>query len=169
MTHASILDLFEHMHWADAAIWRAVTGSSAASKDTVTQARLHHIHLTQQAFFHVWRQQPFDYQSISFPDLTGLMRYAHEFHAAAVPYLAALDDAAWLRPTAFPWAHYFAKHFGREAAVPTFQETALQLALHTTHHRGQVSARLRELDTEPPLTDYIIWLWLDRPAPIWSE
>ena len=53
----------------------------------------------------------------------------------------------------------------RHAALthPTSAETAPHVAMHTTHHRGQVNARLRELGAEPPLVDYIAWLW-QRPA-----
>ena len=46
---------------------------------------------------------------------------------------------------------------------------ALHLALHTAHHRGQVNARLRELGAEPPLVDYIAWLWKGRPDAMWPR
>jgi uncharacterized damage-inducible protein DinB len=39
--------------------------------------------------------------------------------------------------------------------------------MHTVYHRGQVNARVRALGGEPPLVDYIAWLWLGRPAPEW--
>ncbi len=39
--------------------------------------------------------------------------------------------------------------------------------MHSTHHRGQVAARLRELGGEPPLVDFIAWLWWKRPEPEW--
>jgi len=40
--------------------------------------------------------------------------------------------------------------------------------MHSTHHRGQVNARLRELGGEPPLADFIVWLWWGRPAASWT-
>jgi hypothetical protein len=33
------------------------------------------------------------------------------------------------------------------------------------YHRGQVATRLRERGGEPPLTDFIAWIWMHRPAP----
>ena len=39
--------------------------------------------------------------------------------------------------------------------------------VHGQHHRGQVNARLREIGGEPPLVDYIAWIWFGRPAPDW--
>jgi uncharacterized damage-inducible protein DinB len=47
-------------------------------------------------------------------------------------------------------------------------ECLLQLALHSAHHRGQVAAWLREAGGEPPLTDFIAWVWMRRPAPTWD-
>ncbi len=38
-----------------------------------------------------------------------------------------------------------------------------------TGDRGQNATRLRELGGEPPLTDYIAWLWKGRPAPDWER
>jgi uncharacterized damage-inducible protein DinB len=48
-------------------------------------------------------------------------------------------------------------------------ETARQVAMHSMHHRGQVNARLRELGAEPPLVDYIAWIWRGRPEPMWPR
>ncbi len=30
-------------------------------------------------------------------------------------------------------------------------------------------ARLRDVGGEPPLVDYIAWIWFGRPAPAWSS
>ena len=162
-----ISDLFEHMQWADAVVWKAVVASPAAAADSNVRDRLLHIHMTQQAFLHVWQDKPFDYQAASFPELAGLLGWAREYYATAGKFLAALDDSAWRRPVILPWANRFTEKWGRDAAAPTFEQTALQVAMHSTYHRGQVNARLRQLGSEPPLTDFIVWLWLDRPTPTW--
>ena len=39
----------------------------------------------------------------------------------------------------------------------------LQTVLHSQHHRGQISTRLRALGGAPPTVDYIIWKKKDRP------
>jgi len=36
-------------------------------------------------------------------------------------------------------------------------------------HRGQVAARLREIGGEPPLVDFIAWVRLGRPEPVWPD
>ena len=42
------------------------------------------------------------------------------------------------------------------------------VVLHTQHHRGQISARLREVGGEPPTVDFIVWLWTGRPGAAWT-
>jgi len=42
-----------------------------------------------------------------------------------------------------------------------------QVIIHSTHHRGQVNSRIRELKGEPPLVDFIVWIWLGKPAAAW--
>ena len=51
----------------------------------------------------------------------------------------------------------------------TLGVTALHVAAHTTHHRGQVMTRLRELGGAPPLVDYVIRVWSGSPAAGWSR
>jgi len=46
-------------------------------------------------------------------------------------------------------------------------EALTQAAMHSHYHRGQNATRLRELGGEPPMTDYIVWLWKGRPQPAW--
>ena len=62
-----------------------------------------------------------------------------------------------------PWA----KRFRADAAATRMRDTLLQVPMHSTYHRGQVNARLRELGAEPPLTDYIAWIWIGRPRAEW--
>ena len=52
---------------------------------------------------------------------------------------------------------------------PRWPRPASRSCSHSTYHRGQVNARLREIGAEPPLVDYIAWLWFDRPAPTGAE
>jgi uncharacterized damage-inducible protein DinB len=62
-----------------------------------------------------------------------------------------------------------AKRFGRDPAAVTLAKTAFQVTGHSTCHRGQVNRRLRELGADPPLADYIAWLWIGRPAAEWAD
>jgi uncharacterized damage-inducible protein DinB len=50
----------------------------------------------------------------------------------------------------------------------TVAEALTQCAMHSQWHRGQNAARLRELGTEPPTLDLIVWYWKGRPPAVWE-
>ncbi|MSR05890.1 MAG: damage-inducible protein DinB [Gemmatimonadetes bacterium] len=164
----TIRDLYIHMEWADARIWASVLGR----KNQPTDPRLHdlrfHFHFTQRAFLQVWTGQKVDrYDPKRFPTLPELCPWARSFHADAGSFLGTLDGSDLDRRVSPPWVRLFEGQLARTAAPTTLGETMLQVAYHTHYHRAQVNTRLREMGAEPPLVDYIAWLWLERPAPEW--
>jgi len=167
----SIRELFQHMQWADSEIWRAVFATSNAATDTVLRDRLQHIHLVQQAFFHIWRGKTFDYQaaSASHTEMITIAQWARQYHTEAPGFLDTLDEAMLERSVTLPWAAMIASQLGREIVAPTLNQTLLQVAMHSSHHRGQVSSRLRELGVAPPMTDFIVWVWTGKPHPEWPD
>ena len=56
---------------------------------------------------------------------------------------------------------------GPGTMAPTVGETVVQVATHSAYHRGQICTRLRELGTEPPLTEYFVWVWHGKPGAEW--
>ena len=164
-----IRDLFEHMAWADAEVWRAVLASPPAAADPGLDDRLRHIHMVQRAFLGAWKGAFVDPRGVAFEDLLALARWGREYHAEAAVYLDGLDAAALDEPFALPWARMMSELLKRELETPTLGETLLQVASHSTYHRGQVNADLRRLGGEPPLVDFIAWVWLGKPGPEWPE
>ncbi len=159
--------LLLHMEWADALVWRAVL--CAPGQDDSIPGRLHHFHSTQWAYLQVLQRQPLKIPELaSFPDLRSLGRWARGFYRELPALRDSLDDATLGRPVEFPWAAQLEERFGTPAPATT-GECLLQLALHTAYHRGQVATRLRERGGEPPLTDFIAWIWMRRPAPDWAS
>ncbi len=157
-------DLYGHQVWADAEHWRAIGDHAVARDDKVIRDRLHHIALVQRLF--LWavgdRQDAFAFtKPEEFPSFDALQSYAREHHGRLAPAIAAMTDARLAESIAIPW-------------VPdpplslTVAEALTQSAMHTHYHRGQNATRLRELGGEPPMTDYIYWLWKGRPEPIWN-
>lgn len=156
-------ELYDHMNWADAAVWRAVLDAPAAAPDKRVRDLLFHLHMVQRSFLSVWRQQRFEYQKEWLGTLPELAAWARQYHDEVAMHVAGIDEKALERPMVMPWAVRF-----RQSAHPTtLQETLLQVPMHSTYHRGQVNARLREIGGEPPLVDYIAWIWLGRPAAGW--
>jgi uncharacterized damage-inducible protein DinB len=161
--------LYAHMVWADGAVWKAVLASDAAREDDAMRERLHHIHLVQRAFLGIWRGAPFDPRAGEPLGLDGLRTWASDYHDEAAQYVVSLAEPDLDRTVVLPWAKRIAERFGREPKTPTLGETMMQVAFHTTHHRAQVCMKLRELGGEPPMTDYIAWIWFGQPAPEWPR
>lgn len=163
----TIQELFRHMEWADSRVWATVLALTEAAEDSAFRDRLYHIHMVQRAFLRVWKDEPFKPPPSSFSDNISLLHWALEYYPEATKYISGLGDTDLERPVVMPWTEMFEARLGRKADVPTLHETLLQAAMHSTYHRGQVNARLREMGGEPPLTDFIAWVWAGRPQPDW--
>lgn len=165
-----VLPLYSHMEWADAAVWQRTLATPGAAEDKVLRQKLVHLHAVQRAFLMIWRGDPLVFPSLEdFADLPSIARWGRSHHTDLTAHLATLDDDATGASLKLPWSDRLVATFGRTAAPTTLGETMLQVPMHSTYHRGQINMRLRELGGEPPLVDYIAWLWLDRPAPQWPE
>lgn len=167
-TRSLLLELLAHMEWADAEVWRAVTGCERADEDPGLRERLHHVHLVQRAFLHLWRGEPVDGAAGSDLDLRALARWAAGYYPEAREHLERAPPEAFDAIVAIPWSAHVRERLGIEPAPTTLRDTALQVYAHTAHHRGQVMLQLRALGATPPLVDYIAWTWRGRPAPAWT-
>lgn len=165
----SLKELFQYMEWADSVVWTAVSANPEAANDTTLRDRLHHIHLVQRGFLLVWKGIAFPPQPPSFSESQSLMGWAREYYGELSGYLSDLSSRDLARLLPIPWAQMIEAQFGRKAEVTTLGETLVQVVMHSTYHRGQVSTRLRELGSEPPLTDYIVWVWLGKPHSTWPS
>lgn len=161
-------DLYRHMEWADASVWRAVMSSDAARADAKLREWSYHVHMVQRAFLRVWqgetRYRPFP----EFEDVESLIDWARSYYPGLFAQLKSWTDEDLAKPLNVPWASRLTKPLGREPENTTLGQTAQQVAMHSLYHRGQINARLRELGGEPPLVDYIAWLWLGRPQADWN-
>ena len=158
--------LMDHMEWADAAVWRA------AMKQAQPDQRLHklllHLHSTQRAFLQVWRSAPLSLPSESkYPDLPSVLAFGRPYYAEAKQIVAHADETQKKRLMSIQWADAYTTKFNKKAVPATFEETVHQVTTHTTYHRGQINTRIKELGGDPPLVDFIIWVWLQKPAAEW--
>ena len=159
--------LLGHAEWADALVWNAV--STISQEDRELREKLHHLHLVQWTYLRIWRGEPAKAEELgSFPTIGAVRAWAREYYGELTSYLATVGDAAVTREVRFPWAERFAQRFG-SARAATWAESILQVAMHSSYHRGQVARRLRDLGAEPPLSDFIAWIWLNRPVADWGD
>lgn len=162
-------ELFRHMAWADALVWGAVLASSDAREDARLREKLTHLHVVQHAFLLHWQGRADEFREETFDDASALAEWGAGREAALRAHVASVSEDDLARGSVVPWASMVEKRIGRAPGETTLGETMLQVVLHSTYHRGQVNARLREIGAEPPLTDYIAWVWLGRPEPRWPE
>jgi uncharacterized damage-inducible protein DinB len=158
------------MEWADAEVWRAVMAHEPAGRDARVRELLTHLHRVQRLFLLVWQKQPLDTarRQPEFVNAAVLRAWAQPYYAEAHRFLDTLDDPALRSGVSMPWVKSFEAQLGRTFSTPTLAETIFQVTSHSTYHRGQVNARLREVGGEPPLVDYIAWIWFGRPEPSWA-
>ena len=163
--------LVRHMEWADAEVWRAVRAHETATSDSRLRGLLTHLHLVQRLFLVVWQKQPFDPSrgTPEFATAADLQAWARTYYPEVNRFLDGLDERSMAEGVSMPWVKSFEAQLGRTCATSTLGETIFQVTSHSTYHRGQVNARLREVGGEPPLVDYIAWIWFGRPAPNWSS
>jgi len=167
MNISALTDLYKHMEWADARVWRAMFASANAQADDKLRETFYHLHLVQRAFLGVWRNEPLPTSFPTFADPPSVMQWARTYYSEVFAYLDTLTDEKAVYPMPVAWASMVEKQLGRAPETTTMGETVLQVALHSLYHRGQINARLRSLDETPPLVDYIAWVWLGRPAADW--
>lgn len=160
-------DLLTHMEWADAQTWRAVRDFAPAQSDERLKWLFHHLHLVQSIYLQAWRGEPFELTELkAYPDLGAIEAWARSYYPRAAAYAAAVDESRFAQTLAVPWSQMIVAKFGKELAV-TLGESVWQVFLHTSYHRGQISTRIREIGGEPPLIDYLYWVWAGRPATEW--
>lgn len=165
----ALRDLYRHMEWADASVWQAVLALDGITADDRLRDLLHHLHDTQLSFLHVWTGLPLVVREPrEFAVLAELRAWGRPYYGQVDRFLETVDEVLLADPVALPWSAHFGERLGRRPETATLAETLFQVTSHTTHHRAQVNARLRELGAEPPLVDYIVWVWLGRPTALWS-
>lgn len=162
-----IKDLYRHMEWADGAVWAAILATPDSINDDKIMQYLYHLHMVQRAFLRIWQGESPEAPYPEFKDAKLMMQWARTWYDEAVEQLDKFDHDKLNQPMTLPWASVVEKRIGRPPEMTSLAETAMQVAMHTTYHRGQVNARLRELGGEPPLVDYIVWLWFSRPKAEW--
>lgn len=162
--------LIRHMEWADSQVWRAVMAHEPAGSDQRLRNLLTHLHLVQRIFLVVWQKQPLDPARgmPQFATIADLRAWAQTYYAEANRFLDGINESSLKVEVVMPFVKAMETQIGRTFATTTLGDTIFQVTSHSTYHRGQVNARLREIGGEPPLVDYIAWVWFGRPEPDWT-
>jgi uncharacterized damage-inducible protein DinB len=165
-------DIVRHMEWADARVWAAALAHAPSSGDAVIHGYLSHLHQVQQLFLTLWEQRPMsEFMAIAtatFPSLNELRGWVQPYYPRVHRFLATADGTVMGRVVRMPGLEPYEQQLGITFGPTSIGETVFQVASHTGHHRAQVLSRMRALGGEPPLVDYIGWVWFGRPAADWQ-
>jgi uncharacterized damage-inducible protein DinB len=162
--------LFQHMEWADAKVWESVLGQPSANNDSRMKKLLYHISSVQRAFFYVRTKQPLVFpKETDFLELLDIAKWGYECYTQNNEYLHSLNENELKNIIEIPWAKRLEKIIGQKPEEASLAETMLQVTTHSAYHRGQVNARLREIGGEPPMVDFIAWVWLGKPKAAWGK
>ena len=161
-------ELYNHMHWADAKIWEAVVTVPDIQNNEDFKNVLYHMHLTQYAFYHVWSDLKLDFPNVSdLKNLSEIARWGSKYPELLGAFLSGLRESDLTRVIKIPWADRYGEMLGIKPSDTNLGETMFQVVGHSFHHRGQVNNLIRSYSGEPPVIDFIVWLWLGKPLAVW--
>lgn len=163
-------DLFKHMNWADALVYNSLKNFTEGENDAQLKRLIYHLHLVQHAFYYIWSDQPLEFPKESeFESLNHVFRWGFKNHEKLKIYFDRIKESDLNRIIIIPWSKRVENKLGKPPENTSLGDTMLQVISHSTYHRGQVNARLRILNFEPALVDYIAWAWLGKPEAEWPE
>ncbi|HMN23278.1 MAG TPA: DinB family protein [Ignavibacteriaceae bacterium] len=165
-----IENLLNHMQWADAEVWKKVLSFEKAENDERIKKLLYHLHQVQYAFYFLWNDLPVENpKPEQFVNLKSIAKWGFEYQQKLKEFLATSKANENEKVIQIPWAVFMERRIGKKVVPATLEETILQVASHSTYHRGQINSQLREIGGEPPMTDFIAWVWLGKPKESWEN
>lgn len=169
MMLAHIQELFQHMYWADGLVCNSVLKLSDPN-DSRLKELLYHIHSVQHAYLRIWLHQPLDLpKATDFEKILDVSKWGREYYDNLWEYFDKIDGSSLEDIVILPWANRIEELLGKSPSPATLAQTMFQVISHSTYHRAQVNKILRELNGNPPLVDFISWIWLGKPQITWPE
>lgn len=162
--------LLKHMLWADNEVWKKVLELPEALDDKRIKELLYHLHQVQYAFYFLWNELPLEIpKPEEFTDLKSIAKWGFEYQQKLNQFLLSEKAIDREKIVQIPWSVFFERKTKQKVVPATLEETMLQVASHSTYHRGQINARFRELGGDPASVDFIVWVWMGKPKTDWGE
>lgn len=168
MLSVQLKSLFKHMMWADAEVWKKVLSLPAAENDERIKKLIYHLHQVQYAYFFLCDEHPPKIpKPEEFTNLKSIALWGRKYQEKMNFFLSS--EIVSEKIIEIPWSKFMERRIGKKVVPATLEETMLQVASHSTYHRGQINTRFRELDGEPASVDFIVWVWLGKPHANWED
>ena len=165
MKSEQVENLLNHMKWADAEVWKKVLPLEAAHNDERIKKLLYHLHQVQYAFYFLWNDLALEIpKPETFSDLKSIAKWGIDYQEKLNTFLSSPKADEKDKVIQIPWSIFMERKIEKKVIPATLEETMLQVASHSTYHRGQINTRFRELGGDPASVDFIAWVWLGKPA-----
>lgn len=162
--------LLQHMLWADAEVWKKVLSFEAAQNDERIKKLLYHLHQVQNAFYFLWNELQLDIpKPETFSNLKSISKWGFDYQQNLNEFLSSTKSDEKDKVIQIPWSVFVERKTKQKVVPATLEETMMQVASHSTYHRGQINTRFRELGGEPASVDLIVWIWLGKPNADWGN
>ena len=149
-----LLNLARHQAWADAAHWKALRENPTLGQDAEIRKRLNHILQAMKMLTTLARGGAPDFARPQ--EIETIEELETAMGTAQADLIAAVESVDPDRVISLPRGPK--GPFEAPAGV-----VLLQAITHGQHHRGQNSARMRQLGATPPMTDFIMWYAMGQP------
>ena len=170
MNTSSLKHLFDHMKWADAEVWKKVLAFESAETDDKIKKLLYHLHQVQYAFYFLWNELPLEIpKPEEFSKLKSIAIWGFKYQQKLNDFRSSPKSDKNEKVIQIPWSVFVERKTKQKVVPATLEETMLQVASHSTYHRGQINTRFRELGGEPASVDLIVWIWLCKPKGNWEK
>lgn len=155
--------LLQHMQWADVEVWKKVLSFSSAENDERIKKLLYHLHQVQYAFYFLWNELPLEIpKPEEINNLKSIAKWGFDYQQKLDEFLSSPKSDEKDKVIQIPWSVFIERKTKQKVIPATLEETMLQVASHSTYHRGQINTRFRELGGEPASVDLIVWIWLGK-------
>ena len=153
MKSEQVENLLNHMMWADAEVWKKViTVLKPHKMMKELKSLLYHLHQVQYAFYFLWNELPLDIpKPETFSDLKSIAKWGIDYQEKLNAFLSSPKADEKDKVIQIPWSVFMERKTGKKVIPATLEETMLQVASHSTYHRGQINTRFRELGGEPAM------------------
>jgi len=143
-----------YQRWADEEHWRALRQNVTLLDDEDIRKRLNHMVMASQGLCGLARGEPPEPGAFKELDSAEALETAMQKAGQVMEEMLASSDLEKI--IAVPRGPK--GPFNAPVGI-----LLLQALMHSQHHRGQNTARMRELGAKPPMTDFVIWYALGMP------
>jgi uncharacterized damage-inducible protein DinB len=170
MKSEQVENLLNHMMWADAEVWKKVLSFEATQNDERIKKLLYHLHQVLYAFYFLWNELPLEIpKPEEFSDLNSIAKWGFDYQQKLNVFLSSTKSDENEKVIQIPWSVFVERKTKQKVVPARLEETMMQVASHSTYHRGQINTRFRELGGDPASVDLIVWIWLGKPKADWGN